>query len=38
MPGPARKECRYAQYTVTVADDAGSGAFLCRGSAGSCAP
>lgn len=33
----ARKEWRYAQYAVTVVDDAGSSRFLRWGSAGSCA-
>ncbi|MFE2297037.1 serine/threonine protein kinase [Streptomyces sp. NPDC059445] len=33
----ARKEWRYAQYAVTVVDDAGSSTFLRWGSAGSCA-
>ncbi|MEV6019995.1 serine/threonine-protein kinase [Streptomyces sp. NPDC051997] len=33
----ARKEWRYAQYAVTIVDNAGSGTFLRWGSAGSCA-
>lgn len=33
----ARKEWRYAQYAVTVVDNAGSSTFLRWGSAGSCA-